>query len=166
VHEPFFGAPLAFGAARVELKLRESDLRRTPLRADRMLREFFERYCEELFHRMGHLPANIPCIKGAIAEELRGGVPCLTAVASRLAVGDRTLRRQLQKQGLSFRALVDLTRSEMAREYLEQSLLSISEIAYLLGFSGASAFHRAFRRWTGMAPLRYREQSGRRLSCA
>jgi len=157
-HETFFGAPLVFGAARVELKLRESDLRLTPLRADRMLGEFFERHAEELVRKMGDLPADILRIKAAIVDELRGSVPRLSAVASRLAVGGRTLRRQLQRQGLSFRALVDLTRGEMAREYLEQSRLSIAEIAYLLGFSESSAFHRAFRRWTGEAPLRYRER--------
>jgi AraC-like DNA-binding protein len=79
----------------------------------------------------------------------------------RLAIGARTLRRQLDEQGITFKSLVDQTRAELAPEYLQHSPRSIGEIAYLLGFSEPSAFHRAFKRWTGVSPLQYRLQANR-----
>jgi AraC-like DNA-binding protein len=161
-HEAFFGVQPTFGAARAELLLRTSDLARPTIRANAMLAGFFERHSEGLLRKVEDLPEDALRIKAAITDELRGKVPHLASVASRLAIGARTLRRQLENQGLSFRTLVDQARAEMAREYLEQSLRSIGEIAYLLGFSAPSAFHRAFKRWTGLSPVQYRQQGERR----
>jgi len=160
-HQSLFGAPIVFGAARTELVMRARDLELPMVRADRLLVGFFERYAEELVQKLGDLPDDILRIKDAIMEGMCGRVPRLADVASQLAIGARTLRRRLDQQGHSFKALVDQTRSELAREYLEQSRQSIGEIAYQLGFSAPSAFHRAFKRWTSQAPLQYRERAKR-----
>jgi AraC-like DNA-binding protein len=160
-HEAFFGAGVVFGAAQAELRVRESDLARPTVRASGMLATFFEQHSEQLLRSVQELPADVLRIKAAILEELHGRMPHLTDVASRLAIGARTLRRQLDEQGITFKALVDQTRAELAREYLERSLHSIGEIAYLLGFSEPSAFHRAFKRWTGLSPQRYRARASK-----
>ena len=62
------------------------------------------------------------------------------------------MQRKLKAQGMSFRKLLDDTRRQLAEQYLKDSTLSVSEIAYLLGFAEVSSFSRAFRRWTGHAP--------------
>ena len=60
------------------------------------------------------------------------------------------------RQGVSFLQLLDDTRHQLALGYVEQKRLSITEIAFMLGFSDVSNFNRAFRRWTGRAPSEYR----------
>jgi len=65
---------------------------------------------------------------------------------------------------MSFHTLVELTRREAAERYLAASALSIAEIGYLLGYSEAAAFHRAFKRWTGQTPHSFRAQRAERAS--
>ena len=69
----------------------------------------------------------------------------------------RTLHRRLEEEGTSFRRVLTDVRRELAARHLQERRLAIGEIAFLLGFSEASAFHRAFKRWTGHAPLTDRE---------
>jgi AraC-like DNA-binding protein len=73
----------------------------------------------------------------------------------------RTLHRRLTEQGTSFRRVVADVRRELAERYLHERKLAIGEIAFLLGFSEASALHRAFKRWTGHAPLAFRQAASR-----
>ena len=77
-------------------------------------------------------------------------------LARRLGLGERTLQRRLQRDGTSFAALLDEIRAQLARSYLGDPRLAIFEVAYLLGYSEPSAFNRAFRRWTGQSPRRWR----------
>ena len=64
----------------------------------------------------------------------------------------KTLTRRLRNEGTTFRGLLDELRLQLAERYLRQPNLSVDEVAFLLGYSERSAFHRAFRRWTGRAP--------------
>ena len=68
----------------------------------------------------------------------------------------RTLRRRLQGEGTTDQRLLDALRDELAVSQLRRQGLGIGEIAFLLGFSDASAFHKAFRRWTGRSPGAFR----------
>ncbi|WP_342356493.1 AraC family transcriptional regulator [Pseudomonas hunanensis] len=77
-------------------------------------------------------------------------------VASELCVSGRTLQRRLLNEGVSFHALLDCTRRELALEYMAQSDVPLVEIAERLGFSDATSFNRAFRRWFDISPGRYR----------
>ena len=74
-------------------------------------------------------------------------------------MGARTLQRKLAGEGSSFSKLLDEVRKELAERYIEDQTRTISEVSFLLGFSESSAFSRAFRRWTGEAPSRYRSRS-------
>jgi AraC-like DNA-binding protein len=82
-------------------------------------------------------------------------------VARRLGVSARTLQRRLGEQGTSFAAIVDEVRRDLARREVALGKRSFGEIAFLLGFSQASAFDRAFRRWTGSTPSAYRRSETR-----
>jgi AraC-like DNA-binding protein len=92
------------------------------------------------------------------------GLPCSTPPATAgvtlpgASGGDRARRGQARPLAghPTFAALVDEVRAELARMYLADPRLAIFEVAYLLGFSEASAFHRAFRRWTGTSPSEHR----------
>jgi len=77
-------------------------------------------------------------------------------VAHQLAMSQRTLQRKLREHDTSHQQLLDDLRKNLARTYLDEPSMSIGEVAYLLGFSESSAFHRAFKRWTGQTPSEYR----------
>ena len=77
-------------------------------------------------------------------------------MAKALHVSRRTLQRKLAEVELSYLKLVDDTRHELALRYLDDSQKSVTEVTFLLGFSGQSAFSRAFRRWTGSSPTEHR----------
>lgn len=108
-------------------------------------------------HVLGSLPAEddtIARVRAAIRALLPHGEPSLESVASRLGVGARTLQRRLRDHGFTFRGLTDDVRRECALIHLAHPDISVAEVAFSLGFSGPSAFHHAFRRWTGRSPGR------------
>ena len=74
-----------------------------------------------------------------------------------LHISDRTLRRRLQEESTSFKEILNEVRMTMAQEYLSNTTLSIQEIAYLLEYSEASNFHRAFKNWCNKTPNDYRD---------
>ena len=73
-------------------------------------------------------------------------------------MSERTLQRRLKDEGVTFAALVDEVRPDLARMYLADPKLAIFEVAFLLGYSEPSAFNRAFRRWTGTSPSDFRSK--------
>jgi AraC-like DNA-binding protein len=79
----------------------------------------------------------------------------LDKVARRLGVSRRTLQRRLLEDGTSFREVVDAARREVALSELGRGTATVTDLAFLLGFSQHSAFSRAFRRWTGRSPVAY-----------
>lgn len=87
-----------------------------------------------------------------LAEEL----PSLEEVSDLLAMTPQTLRRRLHQEGQGYQALKDALRRDAAIEYLARADLSLIDISALLGFSEPSTFHRAFKKWTGVAPGEYR----------
>ena len=95
-------------------------------------------------------------VRRVVADTLCDGVPTLSAVASEMGLGPRTLQRRLSESGQSFQAIVDMTRKELALRLLRETELSLAEIAFLTGFSEQSGFTRAFKRWAGQTPRSYR----------
>ena len=93
-------------------------------------------------------------VTAALPEELNA-----SAVASKLCVSVRTLQRKLDIAGTTFRDVCDDARRDLAQGYLTDPTVSIAEVAFLLGFSDQTTFHRAFRRWTGAAPGVWRTQA-------
>jgi AraC-like DNA-binding protein len=94
-------------------------------------------------------------VRDLLRELLPTGEVGQATVASRLNCSLSTLQRQLQAEGLNYRALLDETRRSLAEAYLRDARFSQAEIAFLLGFSDQSNFSRAYRRWTGRSPGRF-----------
>jgi AraC-like DNA-binding protein len=88
--------------------------------------------------------------------ESRIGFPSLEEAARRLHVSPRTLHRRLVAEGTSYRRLVDGRRRDSAVAQLREGDASIEEVAYILGYTDPANFRRAFRRWEGMPPSRWR----------
>ncbi|WP_394831098.1 AraC family transcriptional regulator [Pendulispora rubella] len=95
-------------------------------------------------------------IRRYVHEALRDGAPSVERAAAIMHTSVRTLQRRLDDAGTTFNELVDGVRHALAVQYLQNPELSISEVAYLTGYSEVRPFARAFRRWTGLAPGQYR----------
>jgi AraC-like DNA-binding protein len=95
-------------------------------------------------------------VRSAIEHELGDGDPTSDRIAARLNLHPKTLSRRLAAVGTNYRAVRDELRFELAARYLSQPRLRVDDIALLLGYSEASAFDRAFRRWSGCTPSAYR----------
>lgn len=95
-----------------------------------------------------------------VEDYVRGSLPSGTCsieqCASRLGTPVRTLQLHLSHAGLKFSDILEQQRIVLAKTYLEQEQLSLDEVAALLGYSEQSSFGRAFKRWTGCSPQRYR----------
>jgi AraC-like DNA-binding protein len=85
--------------------------------------------------------------------------PSMREAANALGISERSLRRRLLEEGCTFTSLVESVRLERARALLKDEARSIKEIAAALGFSELSAFHRAFKRWTGDTPVTFRART-------
>jgi AraC-like DNA-binding protein len=94
----------------------------------------------------------------AVAECMRDGRCKLGGVAKKLAISPRSLQRRLEEYGTDFNALVSETRQRFAVEYLKNPGNTMTEVAFLLGYSEVSAFNRAFKRWTGTTPMQHRRK--------
>jgi AraC-like DNA-binding protein len=91
-----------------------------------------------------------------LIENISAGEPSEERLAEAMAMSRRTLQRKLAERGLTYRTILDNIRHDMALKYLGSPDKSLTEIAFLLGFSEQSAFARAFRRWQGVSPSAYR----------
>lgn len=94
----------------------------------------------------------------ALMVRTTGKFPSVSEAARQLSVSERTLHRRLAKQQLGFHSVLDQVREQRARTLLDDSSVSIERIAEMLNYSEAAAFSRAFKRWAGVSPLRYRKR--------
>lgn len=97
-------------------------------------------------------------IKAIISKGYGNAFPDFAQVCESLSMTPQTLRRRLKEENTSYQAIKDGIRQDAARYYLAKEELSIDEIALMMGFSEASSFHRAFKKWTGQTPAACRHE--------
>jgi AraC-like DNA-binding protein len=151
-----FRAPLAFNHAVDELLLDAELLKLPLLKADPALEAILERNARELLAKLPKSNSFLDSVRWAIHEGLRCGDIGIEAISQRLTYSSRTFQRKLKEAGTSYTDLLDEMRQQLSVYYLQEQSLAVSEIAFLLGFSETSAFHRAFKRWTGISPGEFR----------
>lgn len=93
-------------------------------------------------------------VESLLIRMLHTGEASMDVVADKLGVSRRTLHRQLKDEGVTFVQVLDELRHKLALHFLSGKKVSVSETAYLVGFSDPAAFSRAFKRWTGTSPAR------------
>jgi AraC-like DNA-binding protein len=94
-------------------------------------------------------------VRKLLIELLPTGDANQDAIARQMNRSLSTLQRQLSAEGTNYKDIRELTRRDLAEQYVREGRYSLSQIAYLLGFSDQSNFSRAFRRWTGHSPGAY-----------
>ena len=152
----FFGCEVAFGSGRDEIAF-ASTIRPAPLAsADSYLNALLIAQCEQ--SRANRLrPAELrSSVENEIVPLLPHGKAQAPAIARKLGMSQRTLARRLGSEGLSFTAVLDGLRRDLARHYLSEADVPITTIAWLLGYQEVSAFTHAFKRWTGKTPKQTR----------
>ena len=160
-HRRFFGCRIVFGSAANEFVFDGKALEQPGTGVDPKLYRILKRHAERMLSEMPQETGPVLPVREAIVEAMHEGAPTLAHVAKTMAVSPRTLERRLKEHGLVFKMLLDDTRRQFALDYLKTRKRSLTEIAYLLGYSEASAFNRAFKRWTGSTPAEYRGQHRR-----
>jgi AraC-like DNA-binding protein len=155
--EPFqrvFRAPLRFGQAGNSVEYARADFEaRLPSGNAELARQndaILVRYLARL--EAAGLSGRV---QHELLQTLPDGAPTKAALARRLAMSPRTLQRRLTQEGTSFKALLNDARASLARSYVGEGRLSVTEIAFVLGFADTATFSRAFKRWTGISPRQY-----------
>ena len=159
----FFGVDIEFGASADEISFPRTAALLSVVGQDEYLNELLRRYAEEALARKPREHLTIRSMAEDILPKLlphgRARAP---DVARRLGMSSRTLSRKLAEESTSFAELLDQLRAALAKRYLYDETLPVSEIAWLLGYREVSSLTHAFKRWTGMTPRRFR--SGRPTS--
>lgn len=166
LYEQFFAAEVQFNAPRNRLRFPAQLLQQPCLEANEELHRHHRQFADQLLSSAGRDGALVAQVKSLIRNQIAAGDAAIgrEQVAEALHLSLRTLQRKLDQQGTHFQALYDQTRQDMALQLIQRGDKSFGEIAYQLGFSGLSAFQKAFKRWTGLPPGLYRtEQRPRTL---
>jgi AraC-like DNA-binding protein len=155
-HARIFRAPVLFSCPTNAFAIEREFVERQVPAADERLYAVLRRYLDGVLEEMPREDFLLGSVRRVVGELMRDGDPTLTQVARKLQVGSRTLQRRLKEDGVDFKMLVDDTRRRFALSYLRDREHTLTDIAYLLGYSEVSAFNRAFRRWTGSTPSDHR----------
>jgi AraC-like DNA-binding protein len=124
--------------------------------ADSKLHFIMCAHLEQMLAKLPKAKSLTQKVRVLVANELPRRQPNAAGVARQLRVSPRTLGRRLEDEGTTFRSLVDDLRRGLALQHLSGSHVAVAEVTFLLGFSEVAAFHRAFKRWTGLTPIEYR----------
>jgi len=156
--DAFFGRLVTWQAGESSLTLSADQLALPLQSSDEKLHALLMPVAREALTKHAGARTLLDRARRALGGTLADGEPTCAAVARKLSMTERTLRRRLQSEGVGFRELLERTREELAREYVADPRLPLSEVACVLGFSEPSAFHRAFKRWTGKTPATFRRE--------
>lgn len=151
-----FSMTLCFSMPRTVLVFDANVLHLPVVQSERSAKDFLRIAPENILLRYKNTQSLSARIRRRLRQVLPEELPELEAVAHELHVAPATLRRKLKAEGQSYQTIKDDLRRDLAISYLSTTDKSIRDIALDLGFLEASAFHRAFRKWTHTSPGAYR----------
>jgi AraC-like DNA-binding protein len=157
--ERFFGCPVEFGASIDQFALSNETLALLLITEDRHLLEALQPICDEAAKERNTAKGTLRAsVENEVQRSLHHGNAQRERVAKRLAMSARTLARRLADEGTTYEEVVDQLRRSLALQYVKEPGLSLSQIAWLLGYEGSSSFNHAFLRWTGRSPSAARNE--------
>jgi AraC-like DNA-binding protein len=154
-YEALFRCPVRFAQSATSIRFARHVLDLPLLQAERDACEHLEASAADALARLQRGQIG-EIVFEAVVRQLGRGDTSLPAIARSLGVGARTLQRRLREESISYHDVVDVVRHHRALELLAQAEQPVAWISEHLGFSDPRAFRRAFARWTGMSPDRYR----------
>ncbi|MFG1477791.1 AraC family transcriptional regulator [Xanthobacter sp. V4C-4] len=157
----FFGAPVRFAQPVSRLAFDADFLKLPAIRNERALRDFLRRAPSNILVRYRHDAGLVAKVRARLRATPPPAWPSFAALAAQLRMPEPTLRRRLRMEGQTYRDIKDELRRALAVTALATGGREVAAIAGDLGFSEPSAFHRAFRKWTGKSPGAYRREAAR-----
>lgn len=152
------GVPVTFDAPRNAILLNAAVLSQRVAVQPRYAFGIFAQHADALLEELRNSKTTRGQVEASLVSILHTGEASIEVVADKLGVSRSTLFNRLQDDGTTFSRVLDELRRKLAVDYLRGKKVSVNETAYLVGFSEPAAFSRAFKRWTGQSPRRFRSQ--------
>lgn len=159
-YRQFFGAPVWFAQTHSLLEFDAAYLKLPVIRTERGLRDFLRKAPANILVRYRHDAGIAATVRTRLRAMAPAQWPRLEDLARLLRIPASTLRRRLRAEGETYQAIKDDIRRQLATRALLDTARGVGEIASELGFAEPSAFHRAFRKWTGRSPAAFRAEGG------
>ena len=156
-YKHLFHCPLVFNQTHTRLSFNTRYLHESIIRDEQELKDFLKSSPADLLGKPDDYNSYTSQIRQHIGRDLREELPDFEAVSSKLNLSPQTLRRRLKEENTSYQEIKDNIRRDQAIYHLSRNDFSINEIAYRVGFTEPSTFHRAFKKWTNLTPGAYRQ---------
>lgn len=157
-YKSIFNCPVEFERPRTAVEFSTKVLQYPIVQNERTLKQFLKTSPADLLARPSRDESYTGRVRHLIGHEIKGEMPSFEEVATSLHMTPQTLRRRLKEEKTSYQEIKDHIRRDIAIYHLSRPDLSINDIALRVGFTESSTFHRAFKKWTGVTPLSYREK--------
>ena len=154
-YERIFAGAACFDQPFTEMQFPRAWLAQSHLHANSELRRLLQSHAEQELSELVHGGRFSERVERVLAQSDPRALPSMNDVARRLDISTRTLARRLQAEDVTFPELVESRRATQAKRLLAGRRMTIRQIADVLGFADTPAFHKAFRRWTGLTPKQY-----------
>lgn len=164
LYEQVFGCPVRFNQAKNEMIISRETMAIPVYSGNVEMLDSLLPTIEGVYSREVKDAGYTQKVYTLLSEHLGHSLPNADEVALSLGLSLSTLKRRLADESTSFQQILDKLRQDVAVNMLKQAQSSITEISFFLGFSTPSAFHRAFKRWTGNTPELYRKHSLQELA--
>lgn len=151
----YFGSPLVFGSADYRIVFSRVDIDRLSSGTNSVMAQASDRIIIDYLAKMDKADI-VDRVRREIISQLPSGGLTDDSVADVLHISARTMQRMLHEKDTTFTDLLTDIRQDLAKKYIQDQSLSLTEISFMLGFSEMSSFSRAFKRWTGAAPSQLR----------
>jgi AraC-like DNA-binding protein len=152
------GCPIQFETAWDSLVFLAETMRLPVVGADGRLLKVLEDSCRRLLGPARTRPDLRRDVRAVLVDSIGKDPPRLGTVAAALKLSPKSLERRLRARRTNFSQLVDGVRSELSRQWLRDTDMTLDQIAYLAGYTATAAWLRAFKRWTGTTPKRFRRR--------
>ncbi len=156
-YKHLFYGEVKFNQPRTCLTFNQRFLALPIIRDEPALKEFLKSSPADLLARPDDKTSHTALVRAFIGRDLRQELPAFETVAQHLYTSPQTLRRRLREENTSYQEIKDNLRRDQAIYHLSRKEYSINDIAFMVGFTEPSTFHRAFKKWTGLTPGAYRE---------
>ena len=156
--EDVFGCPVLTGMDQNAILLSHEQAEQKVISSDYKLLQLLVNFANGKLQKEQQSAASFSQqVKSCILNMVRPAFPTVEQVASHLNMSVRSLQRKLKAEGKTFQELLENLRKDAAMNYLQNEEMSIGEVGFLLGYAEPSAFVRAFKRWTGVAPGKWKD---------
>ena len=157
-----YGCPVHFNAPVTKIRTRNAYLTQKFPSSNPAVYAMHKKLCDEMLNQRKVTQQSLPDSVIGHLNLFHKQFPTSEQVALSLGISERSLRRKLQQDGTTFQRLLDNVRYEKAQSYLLNTDSSIEQIAEHLDYSEAASFIRAFQRWAGVTPAKFRRTQGSR----